>query len=222
MRTIFIGDVHGCLYELKRLLDKLNYCSKERLIFVGDLINKGPFSLKTLEFVRSLNAECVLGNHELQFLEHLQKNTKLNYKALRSLKEHMSYQLSLWEKWLSDLPLYIEEEDFLVVHAGLKPYTHPSKTPRYILTNIRTWDKTGKNLNRKDCPPWYDFYEETRPVIYGHWSLQGLLERTNTIGLDSGCVYGEKLSAFVLPERQIYQVEAYENYNALYGEKGDC
>ena len=61
-RTIIIGDVHGCLYELKALIAKVNYHpDKDRLIFVGDLINKGPYSREVLEMVFSLHSEVVMG-----------------------------------------------------------------------------------------------------------------------------------------------------------------
>ena len=219
MRTIIVGDVHGCLYELKALLKKLQYTSKDRLIFVGDLINKGPFSLKTLQFVHSLKAECLLGNHEMHFLDYLKKKRSMKYKALISLKEEMNLETSFWKDWLSKLPLYIEEDHFLVVHAGLKPHTHPSQTPRHILTTIRTWSDRTSNLKSPSHPPWYEFYKDSKPVIFGHWSRKGLIEKPNVIGLDSGCVYGGQLSAVCFPEKKIHQVPSLKNYSLIYGEK---
>jgi len=74
MTTFVIGDLHGCLTPLKRLLDKVQFASgTDEVWFVGDLVNRGPQSLETLRFVRSLGTDaiCVLGNHDLHLLEKI-------------------------------------------------------------------------------------------------------------------------------------------------------
>ena len=81
--------------------------------------------------------------------------------------------------------------------------------------NIRTWDGKGEDVNNKSHPPWHSFYKKKKLVIYGHWAEQGLREGKNTIGLDSGCVYGGKLSGVFLPERRIEQTPALKNYVSL-------
>ena len=136
-----------------------------------------------------------------------EQNVKLS-PQLNQLKEQMGEDLKQWVTWMKSWPLYIEEKDFLVVHAGLEPYKHPKQTAARTLLHIRTWDGKGEELNSPHHPPWYDFYKGEKLVLYGHWALQGLKIRKNTIGLDSGCVYGKNLSGILLPERKILQVSS--------------
>ena len=211
-KTFVFGDVHGCFKEFLALLKKLDYQAKtHRLISVGDIINRGPHSLEMLEWMQKEGVEMVRGNHEQAFIDGIRNNTYLS-PALQRLKKDMKKNLNKWIKWLSALPFYIEEEDFLVVHAGLVPEEHPKHSDPYLLMNIRTWDGKGEIIKSGFHPPWYSFYKKDKLVIYGHWANQGLNVRRNTIGLDTGCVYGYKLSGVLLPERKILQVPASKRY----------
>ena len=218
-KTFIVGDVHGCFQEFLAILKKADYrADTHRLILVGDIINRGPFSLKMLKWVKDNKVEMVRGNHEQAFLSGAEKN-KWASPILKQLKTEMKEELNQWVKWLSQLPLYIEEKDFLVVHAGLVPKEKPQYSAPQLLMNIRTWDGQGKEINNESNPPWYKFYKNKKLVVYGHWAKQGLKVRTNTIGLDSACVYGEKLSGVLLPERKIIQVPALKNYHSFYFKK---
>ena len=218
MKTIIVGDVHGCLRELKELLSLIPFDqSQDRLLFVGDLINKGPFSYEVLKYVREeLRAEVVVGNHEVKFLKGMGDSLKLP-PVLRELKQKMEEEgcLKEWICWIKNLPLFIEAEDFLVVHAGLSPHQKPKDTSCRILTCLRTWDGKGEDLNDPKNPPWFHFYKGKKLVVFGHWAKKGLIERNNVIGLDSGCVYGKKLSALILPEKKVLSISAKKAYCPL-------
>lgn len=214
-RSVIIGDVHGCLDELQELLKKINFhSSSHQLVFVGDLINKGPYSVEVLELVLKLQASVVLGNHEAKFLSYLE-NPNPEKPGFEAIIDSMGSKVSFWKNWLKRLPYFYETPDFLVVHAGLAPGKHPSQTDPRILTTIRTWDGSGRNLDDPTQPDWFQFYDGKKLVVFGHWAKRGLIVKDNVIGLDTGCVYGRKLSAVVLPERQIVQVDAKENYCPL-------
>ncbi len=209
-RTIIIGDVHGCLNELKVLLKKTNYqAGHDRLILLGDLIRKGPYSYETLMFARQSSFEIVMGNHEYWLLNRLENP---DFQPTSSLERMISKDKADWITWLSRLPAYIESPEFIAVHAGLQPGLAPEKTERRILTNIRTWDGQGIHLHQAGDPPWFDFYTEDKLVVFGHWAARGLIKRPHVIGLDSGCVYGYSLSALILPSREIVQVPAIKKY----------
>ena len=210
-RTLIIGDVHGCLHELQELLDTMNYSAEDRLIFVGDLIQRGPHSLETLRYVRSLDAEVVCGNWELAFIRYMEGAHALEDK-FRNLLRQMGPGTMYWLQWIRSFPMYIEGESFLVVHGGLVPDEHPSQSEPYLLANLRTWDGKGEDLDNPHNPPWYELYNDNKLVVFGHWARQGLLVRDNVIGLDSGCVYGNRLSGLELPSRIIHQVESHETY----------
>lgn len=209
-----MGDVHGCFKEFLALLKKANYQPEtHRLILVGDLINRGPFSLEMLEWVRGKGVELVRGNHEQAFLRAVSHKMFLN-PIFKQLKKNMGKDIGFWLDWISSLPFYIEESNLFVVHGGLVPGEHPQFSDPHLLMNIRTWDGLGEDIKKELNPPWYSFYKGKKLVIYGHWASQGLNIRGNTIGLDTGCVYGHKLSGILLPDRKIVQVSAFSNYYA--------
>ena len=210
--TFVVGDVHACFKEFLSLLEKVNYkASTHRLILVGDVVNRGPQSLEMLQWIKSHDVELIRGNHEQSFIQGLRKKTSLS-SVLVKLKKEMGKDLNQWLVWLEALPFYIEEKDFLVVHAGLVPGEHPKDSDPRLLMNIRTWDGQGEDIKNNLNPAWYSYYKGKKLVIYGHWANQGLKLRKNTIGLDSGCVYGHKLSGVLLPERTVFQVPAIKNY----------
>ena len=209
-----MGDVHGCFNEFLDLLKAAGYNRKtHRLILLGDIINRGPHSFEMLEWVKARKVEMIQGNHEEAFVRFVRGKKRLP-PVFSELKQKMGGKLEGWLKWMENLPLYIKEKGFIAVHAGLVPEKPPEKTDPRILLYIRTYDEKRRNIGDKTHPPWYEFYRGSRPVIYGHWASQGLKIRQNTIGLDSGCVYGKSLSGILLPERQVFQVPARKNYSA--------
>ena len=211
-KTFIVGDVHGCLKEFLALLKKVNYkADTHRLILVGDIINRGPFSFEMLNWVKKNEVEMVRGNHEQAFIRGITENNLTN-PVLYELKKEMKKDLKKWIEWLCQLPFYIEEKDFLVVHAGLVPQEEPQYSDPHLLMHIRTWDGKGKDIKSELYPAWHDFYKKKKLVVYGHWANQGLKIKKNSIGLDTGCVYGQKLSGVLLPERKIFQVPALRNY----------
>lgn len=212
-RTIFIGDVHGCFEELQLLLEKVEFNKKkDRLIFLGDLINKGPFSREVVAFVRGGGHECILGNHELGFLRSLKDPSyfKRGFKKFYESMEAREREEVI--EWIENLPLYIEEKDFICIHGGLEPDVPLAEQNPRVATRIRTWGGDVKELNNPDNPPWHKFYEGEKPIIYGHWAMQGLWQTKNTFGMDSGCVWGNHLSALIWPVKEIVQVKALKQY----------
>lgn len=213
-KTYIIGDVHGCLPELNRLLDVLDYSETDRIIFVGDLINKGPDSRGVLELVDSIGAEAIKGNKELGFLASMRGERTPTPNDLQT-KAELGSDLDYWIEWMDALPLFIETDEFIIIHAGLIPGEHPSESDPNIITRIRTWDGQGNDLDNPSDPAWYELYDDDKLVVFGHWAALGLLVRENVICLDSGCVYGGKLSALELPVRSLHQVQAYKTYSAV-------
>ncbi|WIM04870.1 MAG: symmetrical bis(5'-nucleosyl)-tetraphosphatase [Candidatus Nitricoxidivorans perseverans] len=123
MAIYAIGDIQGCFVELERLLDYISFSrTRDRLWFVGDLVNRGPQSLEVLRFVRDLgdSAVTVLGNHDL----HLVMQAEGFGKASR--EDTLAAVLAAPDRdellaWLRGLPLFHVEGEFAMVHAGLLP-----------------------------------------------------------------------------------------------------
>lgn len=217
MKTIIIGDVHGCLRELQDLLVKADYeAGLDRLIFVGDIINKGPDTLGVLNLVKNLNAEMVLGNHECALISRMIHQRINPRSSIERLVTEMGEQNALhWAQWLQQFPYYIEEDDFIVIHAGLQPSVELAEQNTRVMTTIRTWDGVGHDLNDSSHPPWWKLYTGKKIVVYGHWAMQGLKVEANSIGLDTGCVYGQQLTAVVMPEKKIVQVQAHKPHTPI-------
>jgi serine/threonine protein phosphatase 1 len=205
-RTIVIGDVHGCYEELQDLLKELKPRPDDRLISVGDLICKGPESRRVVEWAMAQkNLECILGNHELRFLNCRRRGVIPNVKPYDLDVYHQFggfYEEAM--NYVSRWPLTVSGPGFLVVHAGFDPREGLEWQSDVQLTTMRKLKDTGE--------PWYELYKEKQLVVYGHWSKPEPVVRKNSIGLDSGCVYGGALTALILPERRLVSVPARRVY----------
>lgn len=123
-----ISDIHGEYELFLRLLDKIKFSDSDRLIVCGDIIDKGRDSVKLAKYIFGMpNAECIVGNHEYEFLKlywALMKQMSDNFdEVLKRLQDYFPYDGCLldWETvdYFEALPYYIEEKDFICVHAGL-------------------------------------------------------------------------------------------------------
>ena len=203
-RTIIVGDVHGCIDELQQLIASLDYQPvSDRLIFLGDLVNKGPASREVFDYFTTLDAEAILGNHEWHLLEQSRAPTK-TWPEYRVLSEAFAETFETFIKTIGTWPLFIRGEEFSVVHAGKVPGEALEDSRASDLTSIRTWGREEK--------PWFDYYDDPGLIVFGHWAALGGLDRPKVIGLDTGCVYGGALSALLLPERKIVRVKARKIY----------
>lgn len=211
-RTIIIGDVHGCIDELLHLLKVVSPKKKDRIIFIGDLINKGPKSLAVWRLFRELGAEAVLGNHELAVLEAA-RGRRPKSSILERTATEFGDEFDAFVKDISRWPLFIKEKKFLAVHAGKVPNKRLKDSSAFELCNIRTWDGKGQNLQQSSNPPWYTAVDYDRLIVFGHWAAkQGVFDIPGFCGLDTGCVYGHRLSALVLPQREVLSVKARKKY----------
>lgn len=215
-RTLIIGDVHGCYKELSRLLREVQADPKEdQILFIGDLINKGPSSRGVWELFREMKGQAILGNHELSLLELMKGKFHKHGKYLDILQKDFGRFFTDFVQDVSHWPLWYEDHELMLVHAGLAPGLHPDQTDPWILTTIRTWDGTGEDLKNPDNPPWFDLYAGNDLVVFGHWAALGGLDRPRLAGLDTGCVYGGRLTCLILPERKRVSVPAKKAYSAI-------
>ncbi len=212
-RTLIIGDVHGCHKELKKLLKKVKADpEKDKILFIGDLINKGPDSRKVWELYKAYNGTCIMGNHELSLLELAQGKLHKHSKYFDALRKNFGSKFDEFVADVSQFPLWYEDHELMLVHGGLVPGLHPDQTDPWHLVTIRTWDGEGHDLKSESNPPWFDLYEGDDLVVFGHWAALGGLDRPKVIGLDTGCVYGGELTCLILPERKLVKVSALKKY----------
>ena len=220
-RTIIVGDIHSCADELIELLDKVKYQKeKDRLIFIGDLLGKGSKPLETFLIYKQTEAICIMGNAELAFLKNYQDPSFLK-EYIEPTKKALGKHYNNFIEGAYSFPHFLEEENFIVVHAGLLPNKKPQQTDLEDLVKIR---KIADPKNPKILKSWFDFYTAKKLIVFGHWAALNGIVRDNVIGLDTGCVYGKKLTALILsdfasspnfPKREIVSVQAKKQYLAI-------
>jgi len=199
--TYVIGDIHGCLRPLQRLLERIAPQPGDQVVFIGDYIDRGPQSREVVDYVLGLPYRCVflLGNHEKMLLDFLAGHDEGIYLPNGGLATLESYggdfsnipqaHLSFFE---SLRPMY-ETPEYLFVHAGLRPLVPLDKQELDDLVWIR--QEFIQFIGRFP-----------KPVVFGHTPLRHVLIQPDRIGIDTGCVYGGKLTCLKLPSREVVQV----------------
>lgn len=260
MALYFIGDLQSCCAPFKSLLRKIDFNpSSDELILLGDMINRGPQTLETLDTIIQYDGaiQCLLGNHDIHFLGvayNLRRELRLDtLSPILSSPKRQSYV-----DWMRQQRMAIHTNDWLAVHAGVAPewtleetlsYAHEveeilrssqvkdflqnlfSDTPdtwshtltgtdrlRFIvnaLTRIRFCHMDGKldmackkgmSFAPSHLTPWFNMPSrktKNTPIAFGHWStLESVFPAKNVMALDTGCLWGEKLTAAKIENRQ--------------------
>ena len=233
-RRIFIGDIQGCRDELERLLAVLRFDpARDTLEPVGDFVNRGPDSLGTLRLLKSLGAGGVLGNHDLHLLAARRGERK--QKPGDTLSELLAApDCDDLLAWLRKRPFIKTWPGIILVHAGLSPaWTDPVKElagldpevrhPNIdVATRLRWCDEQGRMPKPETDPPmsagyrpWHEHmtgrFKET--IVFGHWARPGLVRREGFRGLDTGCVWGGRLTAWIAEDDTFASVAAARQYS---------
>jgi len=205
-RTIVVGDVHGCRAELDALLDRLAFGLGDRLVFVGDLVSRGPDSLGVIALARSTGAHVVRGNHEAKLLAWLRAKPEKR-RDLPISKHHAQIAERMTEAdWSvvvqSTLWFDLPEHDLRVVHAGVVPGVPIERQEEKNLLHMRCLTPKGEASEEKwgAAPLWGVRYEGSPHVVFGHNALSVVQLHPWATGIDTGCVYGGALTALVLHE----------------------
>jgi hypothetical protein len=223
MRHIFIGDIHGCAREFDALVRSSGYRKgSDHLYLTGDAFTKGPDPIGVWKTIGSTGAQMVMGNHDHELLKRLEARQQGTDES--DLKESHKHTLDQLEPvgdsialWLEFLPLSIKEMEFTLVHAGVNPERGLERTRKEEFLAIRTWPPT----DGIEGPRWHDHYTppDGRTLIFGHDAPGGLVTKRHEpgqppylVGLDTGCVYGGKLTAWILEEDSFVDVDAKQKY----------
>ncbi|MEU5520837.1 polynucleotide kinase-phosphatase [Streptomyces sp. NPDC047860] len=219
-----IGDVHGCSAELEALLGKLGYVDGSHpegrtAVFVGDLVDRGPDSpavlRRVMAMVKSGDALCVPGNHENKFGRYL-KGRKVQH--THGLAETIEQMAGESEEFRAEVRQFVEGlvshyvldgGRLVVCHAGL-PEKYHGRTSGRVRSHALYGDTTGET-DEFGLPvryPWAEDYRGRAAVVYGHTPVPEATWLNNTICLDTGAVFGGKLTALRWPERELVDVPA--------------
>lgn len=234
-RRIFVGDVQGCREELERLLELVRFDpAADELHPVGDFVNRGPDSAGVLRLARAADAGGVLGNHDVHALRTAEGTRRLGRRdTLDELLAADDGPALL--TWLGERPFVREWDDLVCVHAGLHPaWRRPAR--ELAACDPLTFDERSDFATRvrycaadgsrppADWPPpgppfapWYRHWQartdEPRTVVFGHWARQGLVNEPRVRGLDTGCVWGNALTAWIAEEDRLVSVPAARVYS---------
>lgn len=263
MATYAIGDIQGCFRTFERLLERIDFDpSRDRLLLVGDLVNRGPHSAEVLRWAmrNERSVRAVLGNHDLHLI------ARALGVAGRKKRDTLDGVLDARDRsdlveWLRSRPLVHRENGHLLVHAGILPcwsavdaeqlsaeasevlqgkdasrlldtLGEPAERPwsdklrgmerlsfaLQVLTRLRTCTREGVPCldfsgppgdAPPGCHPWFEApgrKEKNVTVVFGHWAALGLYFGSRAIGLDTGAVWGNKLTAVRLKDRAVFQV----------------
>jgi bis(5'-nucleosyl)-tetraphosphatase (symmetrical) len=228
LRTIIVGDIHGCIDEFNELIRKVSYNPKEdRLILLGDLIDRGPESLAVLDKARKMNLECVMGNHEHKFMKwYRSQGSRVD---VYDRKDYYSRMSDEDIQYIANMPTYIELEDVIVVHAGLKPGILLSNQTKDDLMYLRYTDADRRFVSLKKINKlgkeatgakfWTEFWYGPKNVVYGHnvhsFDEPLIEERVPGVtcyGIDTGCCFGGHLTVLIWETKEIVQVKAKRTY----------
>src|SRR5512138_1050268 len=209
-RTIVVGDIHGCYDELMALLQKAEFGEEDRLVSVGDLISKGPKSREVLElFMTDPRCTTVIGNHDLALRRRWNGEDIELKQAQKDTHKELKGEKDAYTTFLNRLPFIIDLGSHLVVHAGLRPNIELHSQTTGDLTRLRT---LGPDRESDEGTPWYYVYNGEKTVLFGHWPAKEPRRGPKAIGLDTGCVYGYQLTAYIIETDEFFNVDAKKKY----------
>jgi protein phosphatase len=241
-----IGDVHGCADELEHLLEKLGYGKTviaghepgwsnvgyahpegRKVVFVGDLVDRGPRVLDTLRIARNMvtfgSALCVPGNHDMKLLKKLNgRDVQITHGLAETLAEIDALPEEVRPAFTKSLAGFLDGlvshyvldgGKLVVAHAGLKQEMQgrgSGKVRDFCLYGETTGETDEFGLPVRHN--WAAEYRGPAAVVYGHTPVPEPEWLNNTVNIDTGCVFGGKLTALRWPEREFVSVPASRTY----------
>lgn len=203
-RLLAVGDIHGCLEQLTALMTQVAPASADQVVFLGDYVDRGPDSAAVIDYLiqfgETFPATVFLrGNHEQMFCDYLDGHDPSVFLMNGGLMTLNSYKRNgLWpippshRIFLETLLDYYETQDYIFVHAGLRPGVPLAQQDRSDLLWIR------RDFIASD-------YEWGKTVVYGHTPLEEPFLAETRMGLDTGCVYGRRLTCCDVRSKQVWQ-----------------
>jgi serine/threonine protein phosphatase 1 len=209
MQTVFaIGDIHGCYDKLLNLLERLPIdWSADQLVFMGDYIDRGPKSFEVVDYLIVLKAQhpdivFLKGNHEQMLEDYLSGKDRITYlynggqQTLESYMRHADTGAKhpipdRHLRFFESLAMFFETEDYIFVHAGLREdLPLHQQGPEDLLWIREQFIYTTRSFGKR--------------VVFGHTPFDEPLVEPNKIGIDTGAVYGNKLTCLQLPEEKFF------------------
>ncbi len=240
-RVLIVGDIHGTLHEFEELLHVVGYTASDRLILLGDLIDRGPYGVECIRLAMQLGCEAMKGNHEDWHVrwraaeDRARRDPRYTNKMRPPSPQMRRENAELTDDeiaWMRDLPIVAGAPgDWVAVHAGFEPLKPWDKQKadkmiriRYVKPESGDMWPLGDSLEQPlGSLVWTEMWNRPENVVYGHTVHSLTLPRVDDrrpmgggvcMGIDTGSCFGGRLSALVLPEGEIVQVPAKKAYYA--------
>ena len=212
-RVIIYGDIHGCLDELILLREKIDIKEDDIEISVGDFLSKGPYSIQTLRFLQKNGILCVRGNHEDRYIRykiHFEEEKRSGKKNPMKVDEDFKKVFFSLKRsdfdFLNSLKFFIKIDRLTVVHGGVTNRIFLDRATKEDFAKVMRLRFVDENqdfvsldeVDKKGCCYWSEIYDGHEGfIVYGHQPfLKPKIDRFS-IGIDTGAVYGNYLSAVV-------------------------
>jgi predicted phosphodiesterase len=221
-RLIVYGDIHGCYKEFLHLRSLIGIQKNDIEICVGDVITRGKYSIKTLRYIQKNNIRSVAGNHEnkiIRYLKHEKSGIKNPIKLDQDERQIIS-ELSVSDvNFMNSMPLFIKFGRITVLHAGVQNHFNLDSLSKEEKSKVLRLRYISKNHNfipfgeeDGDSVFWSEVYNGRQGfIVYGHQVFEKVKMDKHSLGIDTGCVYGNKLSAVVFSDTD--NVENYSIYS---------
>ena len=214
---------------IRELLDKIQYdANKDRLILCGDYCDRGPDSIGVLRKVRSMEVECIRGNHDQKILKWDNNNRLFYQDKTESYYQHLTNEDI---EFIFKMPLYIKLDDVVAIHAGMRPYKPIEDQKDDDLMYLRYTDAKGKTISLHKVDKlgaeqagahfWTEFGPFETNIVYGHHvymdgiNIHKYDNGTACYGIDGGICFGGSLNALIWETKEVISVKAKKQHRKL-------
>jgi serine/threonine protein phosphatase 1 len=215
MRTLCVGDCHGCGLELESLITEFNPSPNDIIISLGDLFDRGLHAQKVWELIHKYNIKCILGNHEVKmrkFLVGERSNVPKHYLyAIDQLLQIVTKKELL--EFLYSMPEIVVENNYIAVHAGVDPQDPEGSDMSYCVY--------GKPITQEQTD-WMKQYDGDKLIIFGHMGLFEVRNYINSKGnknsicIDTSAVRGEALTGYEVETGKIYNIKSQADWFSIF------
>jgi serine/threonine protein phosphatase 1 len=214
LKTLVIGDIHGCYIEMQELIEKAGLNDQDKIIALGDIIDRGPDSISVIDFfIKRENTECVLGNHESKHIKIFNGSLKPSPSQEIEINKMTVDKYKRIIKYFKSLPHFIEFPEALIIHGIFEPDTLFNNQKKNVLVGSMSGESY---IMAKYSKPWYEYYNNEKPLIAGHhdYSKKGepVVYNDKVYLIDTGCCYGKNLTGIILPDYKFVTVGSRKNY----------
>lgn len=209
MRQLIIGDIHGCMDELRDLLDKAGLADDDDIIAIGDLVDRGPDSPGALSFFRTTpRARSVMGNHERKHVRIWQGRAEAAASQIITRHQIGEADYPAAVSFMDSLPRFLKLPAALLIHGFWEPGLPLDAQRESALVGTLTAEN---DLRQRGLWPWYERYDGDLPLVVGHrdysdGQMKPFVYNDRVYCIDTRCVYGGALTGLLLPDFRLISV----------------